>query len=107
MPKYLIQASYTANGLKGLLRDGGTRRRAAVQQLMESVGGKLETLYFGFGSEDVHMIIDAPDNIAVAAATLTAGAAGAATNVRTSVLLTPEDIDQAAEKTVRYEPPGQ
>ncbi len=107
MPKYLIQASYTADGLKGLLRDGGTRRRAAVQQLMESVGGKLETLYFGFGSEDVHMIIDAPDNIAVAAATLTAGAAGAATNVRTSVLLTPEDIDQAAEKTVRYEPPGQ
>ena len=107
MPKYLIQASYTPDGLKGLIAQGGTKRREAVQQLVESVGGKLETLYFGFGSEDVHMIIDAPDNIAVAAATLTAGAAGAATNVRTSVLLTPEDIDQAAEKTVRYEPPGQ
>ncbi len=106
MPKYLIQASYTADGLKGLLRDGGTKRRAGVQQLVESVGGKLEALYFGFGS-DVLLIIDAPDNVAVAAAMLTAGAVGAATNIRTSVLLTPEDIDRATETTVRYEPPGQ
>ncbi len=74
MPKYLIQASYTADGLKGLLREGGTKRRTAVQQLVESVGGKLETMYFGFGSDNVLMIIDAPDNVAVAAATLTAGA---------------------------------
>ncbi len=107
MPKYLIQASYTADGLKGLLREGGTKRRTAVQQLVESVGGKLETMYFGFGSDDVHIIIDAPDNVAVAAATLTAGAAGAATSMRTSVLLSPEDIDRASEKTVRYQPPGQ
>ena len=107
MPKYLIQASYTADGLKGLLREGGTKRKAAVQQLVESVGGTLEAMYFGFGSDDVHMIIDAPDNVAVAAATLTAGAAGAATNMRTSVLLSPEDIDRASEKTVRYQPPGE
>ena len=66
----------------------------------------METMYFGFGSDDVHIIIDAPDNVAVAAATLTAGAAGAATSMRTSVLLSPEDIDEASEKTVRYQPPG-
>jgi uncharacterized protein with GYD domain len=75
--------------------------------LVESVGGKLETLYFGFGSDDVLMIVEAPDNVAVAAASLTAGAAGAATNIRTSVLLTPEDLDRASEKSVRYTAPGQ
>jgi uncharacterized protein with GYD domain len=107
MPKYLIQASYTPDGLKGLIAQGGTKRREAVQQLVESVGGKLETLYFGFGSDDVLMIVEAPDNVAVAAASLTAGAAGAATNIRTSVLLTPEDLDRASEKSVRYTAPGQ
>ncbi len=107
MPKYLIQASYTPDGLKGLIAQGGTKRREAVQQLVESVGGKLETLYFGFGSDDVLMIVEAPDNVAVAAASLTAGAAGAATNIRTSVLLTPEDLDRASEKSVRYRAPGQ
>ncbi|MDP6579100.1 MAG: GYD domain-containing protein [Vicinamibacterales bacterium] len=107
MPKFLIQASYTAEGMRGLLKEGGTKRRASVEQLVESVGGTLEAFYFGFGSDDVYMILDAPDNVSVAAASVTTGAAGAATNVRTSVLLTPEDIDQAVRKTVIYRPAGQ
>ena len=107
MPKYLIQASYTAEGLKGLLKEGGTKRRAAIEQAAQSVGGRLETFYYGFGSDDVYMIIDAPDNVSVAAVSLTAGAGGTATNIRTTVLLTPEEVDRAAQKTVSYRPAGQ
>jgi len=104
MPKYLIQASYTADGLKGLLHDGGTKRRVAIEQASKSVGGTLESFYYGFGSDDVHMIIDAPDNVSVAAVSLTAGAGGAATNIKTTALLTAEDIDKAVGKTVSYKP---
>ena len=107
MPKYLIQASYSAEGLKGLLKEGGTKRRAAVEQLAASVGGRVEAFYFVFGSDDIVAIMDAPDNASVAAAMITAGAGGAVTNLRTSVLLTPEEIDQAVQKTVDYTPAGQ
>ena len=107
MPKYLFQASYTTEGAKGLLKEGGTKRRAAVEQLMKSVGGKLEAFYFAFGESDVFLLVDAPDNASVAALSLTTAAAGVVTNLRTSVLLTPEDMDQATKKSVSYRPPGQ
>ncbi|MDH4189701.1 MAG: GYD domain-containing protein, partial [Betaproteobacteria bacterium] len=73
MPKYLVQASYTTEGLKGVLKDGGSARRAAIEKLVQSLGGKLETLYFAFGDTDVYMIIDSADNTRVAAAALAAG----------------------------------
>ncbi len=107
MPKYLFQASYTTEGAKGLLKEGGTKRRAAVEQLMKSVGGKLEAFYFAFGESDVFLLVDAPDNASVVAASLTTAAAGVVTNLRTTVLLTPEDMDQATKKSVSYRPPGQ
>ncbi len=107
MPKYLFQASFTAEGAKGLLKEGGTKRRAAVEQLMKSVGGKLEAFYFAFGESDVFLLVDAPDNASVVAVSLTTTAAGGVTNLRTTVLLTPEDMDQATKKSVSYRPPGQ
>lgn len=107
MPKYLVQASYTAEGLQGLMKRGGTNRRGAIEQALASVGGSLEAFYYGFGADDVHMIVEAPDNISVAAVSLTAGAGGAATNIRTTALLTAEDIDQAVGKTVSYRPAEQ
>ena len=107
MPKYLCQASYTTEGAKGLLKEGGTKRRAAVEQLMKSVGGKLEAFYFALGESDVFLLVDAPDNSSVVAASLTTAAAGVVTNLRTSVLLTPEEMDQATKKSVSYRPPGQ
>ncbi len=106
MPKYLIQASYTAEGTKGVLKAGGSARRSAAQQALESVDGRLEAFYFAFGEDDVFAILDAPDNVSVAAAALTIAASGAV-NLKTTVLLTPEEIDQASKKTVRYRPPGQ
>jgi uncharacterized protein with GYD domain len=105
MPKYLLQASYTADGAKGLLKDGGVKRRAAAQALVESLGGKLDCFYFAFGEHDVVAIIDGPDAASAAAASLTIAASGAVTG-KTTVLLTPEEIDQAAKKSARYTPPG-
>ncbi len=105
MPKFLVHSSYTAEGLKGLLKDGGTGRRAAVEAAVKSLGGKLETMYFSFGKHDVVVIIDLPDNVTAAALALAVNAAGGALT-RTTTLLTPEEVDQAVKKTVRYKAPG-
>ena len=105
MPKYLIQASYTAQGVEGVQSKGGTSRRQAVADVASSVGGQLESFYFGFGDHDVWAIVDLPDNGAAAAVALTVNAAGGATT-KTTVLLTPEEIDEAAKRSVDYRPPG-
>ena len=105
MPKYLTVSSYSAEGTRGLLKEGGTARREAVQKLVESLGGRLEAFYFAFGENDLYCIIEVPDNVSMAAGALTVMAAGG--SVKTVVLLTPEEIDQAAKKTVQFRPPGQ
>jgi uncharacterized protein with GYD domain len=105
MPKYLVMVSYTADGVKGVLEDGGTKRRQAAEAALKSVGGRLDSLYFAFGEEDVYAIVDAPDNASVAAASLALAASGAV-RTRTVVLLTPEEIDQAVKKGASYTPPG-
>lgn len=105
MPKYLLQANYTLDGVKGVLEKGGSARKAAVQAAAKTVGGKIESFYFAFGSTDVIVIADLPDNSAAAALALAVTAAGGAT-VTTTVLLPPEEIDNAAGANVKYRPPG-
>ncbi len=105
MPKYLLEASYTAGGEEGLRSKGGSDRRDAVADTVQSVGGELECFYFGFGERDAFVIVDLPDHEAAAAVSLIANAAGGAT-VRTTVLLTPEQVDEAANRAVNYRPPG-
>ena len=105
MPKYLLQASYTAEGLRGLLKEGATKRKEAVEQLIDSLGGKLEVFYPAFGDTDVFLIVDAPDNESAAAASMAVGASGMV-QVKTTVLLTPEEMDRATKKSVSYRPPG-
>jgi uncharacterized protein with GYD domain len=105
VPKYLIKASYTAEGAKGLLKDGGSKRREAAEQALKSAGGKLEAFYFAFGGTDAFVIVDAPDHATVSAASLTISASGAV-HTKTVVLLTPEELDQAAKKGVKYRAPG-
>ena len=105
MPKYLTVASYTAEGAKGLLKEGGTTRRAVVEKLLKGLGGHLEAFYFAFGEDDVYLITDGPDNVTTAAMSLTISASGVV-RTKTVVLLTPEEMDQAAKKTVKYRPPG-
>lgn len=106
MPKYLFTGTYGAEAVKGLLREGGTTRRAALEKLVESSGGRLEAFYFAFGADDVCAIVDLPSNIAAAALGLAVAASGAVA-VRTTVLLTPEEIDEAASQQIEYRPPGQ
>jgi len=105
MPKYLVQGTYTEQGLKGLLKDGGSKRREATEQLIKGVGGRLEALYFAFGGDDLFIIADVPSSADAVSLALTANASGAVT-LRTTVLITPEEVDQAIKKTVNYRPPG-
>lgn len=105
MPTYLWQASYTTEGTKGLLKDGGTKRRAAVQQMIEKVGGKLLAFYYAFGEADVYGISEFPDHATAAAVSLAVNATGVV-NLRTTVLVSPEEIDAATKKSVGYRPPG-
>jgi uncharacterized protein with GYD domain len=106
MPKYLLQVSYTADGAKGLLKEGGSKRRQGAEQAVKSAGGSIEAFYFAFGDTDALVIIDAPDHASVAAAALAINASGAV-RCKTTVLLTPEEIDQATKKSVTYRAPGQ
>ena len=104
MPKYLVQGSYTDQGLNGLLKEGGSKRRAMVEQLAEEMGGKLEIFYFAFGGDDFVIILDLPSNIDMAAAAIVAQASGMMKS-RVTVLMTPEDVDQAVQRKVDFHPP--
>lgn len=105
MAKYLVVASYTDAGVKGVIAKGGTARREAIEKMVADLGGHLESFHFGFGDGDAFVIVDLPDNVGAAAVSLAVGASGMATT-RTTVLLTPEEVDRAAATSVNYAPPG-
>ncbi len=105
MPRYMVRASYTSEGLKGLIKDGGVARRDAVTAGVEAMGGSVETFLYAFGEDDVYVIVDVPDRITMASIALTVGASGAV-SLSTTVMLTPEEIDEAIDKTFNYHPPG-
>ena len=106
MPKYLIQGNYTAEGAKGLLKDGGSKRVKAAKAAVKAAGGKVDAIYFAFGDTDVYAIVDAPDNASVTALSLTIAGSGAL-SITTTALLTPDEVDEASTKAVAYKPPGQ
>jgi uncharacterized protein with GYD domain len=105
MPKYLFEASYTLDGARGVIKDGGTKRRAAVEAVLKSLGGRLEAFYFAYGETDAFVIVELPDTVSATAVALTVGASGAV-RLKTTVLITPEEVDQAVKKTVAYRAPG-
>jgi uncharacterized protein with GYD domain len=105
MAKYMLIATLTAEGSKGLLKEGGSGRVEALKQLMGSVGGSVDAVYWGFGTDDFYAIVDAPSASAVAAASLAAAASGA-TKPRTIPLLTAEDLDAASQMAPQFRPPG-
>ncbi len=106
MQKYLYYGSYTAEGYKGLMAEGGSKRAEAVRRALESIGGSVESFYFALGENDFYVIINLPDNVSVTAFSLAANKSGTFI-MKTVVLLTPEEIDQAIKKTVDYRAPGQ
>jgi uncharacterized protein with GYD domain len=105
MPKYLFYGSYTPEGLKGLLAEGGSNRIEAAKQALKSVGGTLEAFYFAFGNNDFYIIVDLPDNVSTTAISL-AGNVSGTFGIKTVVLLTPEEVDEAVGKSVDFRPPG-
>jgi uncharacterized protein with GYD domain len=105
MPKYLLEASYTAEGAKGLAKEGGTSRRKLVTDMIKGVNGTVEAFYYAFGATDVFIIADVPDAVTAAAVSLAVNQSGAV-HLRTHLLMTPEEMDQAAKKAVGYRPPG-
>lgn len=104
MPKYLITGSYDGVGAKGLLNEGGTARREALAKLCAELGGELETCYYAFGKDDAFAIVDLPDSVTMTALNLVVNASGAG-RVSTTVLITPEEVDEATRKSISYTPP--
>ena len=109
MAKYLTQSLYSTEGVKGLVTEGGLARKEAIAKAFATIGGKVESFYFAFGTDDLFMIVDLPDNVSAAAASLIANASGASKYTMT-VLITPEEMDQAAkvaqDMTPAYGAPG-
>jgi uncharacterized protein with GYD domain len=105
MAKFMVQAAYTLDGTKGLIRDGGSKRRAVVEKAIAALGGKVEAFYFSFGKSDVVIIADLPDSTAAVAIGLTVSASGSVKTV-TTPLITPEEMDAACKKQVAYTAPG-
>ncbi len=103
MAKYLIQATYTSEGIKAVIKEGGTARKEAVTKLFTAIGGKVEAFYFAFGTPDLYIILDLPDNISAAAASLPVNVSGAA-KANVTVLVTPEEMDQAVQLAQRMMP---
>jgi len=106
MASFMVQFNYTEQGLKGLIKEGGSNRREATEKLVKSLGGKLVAYYFAFGDYDGIAIVEGVDNVDTAAAALIVGASGAV-KTKTTVLLTPDEVDKAAKKSGNYRAPGQ
>ena len=105
MAKYLSIASYTAEGIKGLMAKGGTARVEAARRLLTDAGGRLEGFYFALGPDDVYIVCDLPDNVAAAATAMSAASSGLVVN-RMVALLTADEMDRAAKLRLRYDAPG-
>ena len=88
-----------------MLKEGGSSRKAAVEKLVGSMGGSVESMYYAFGETDLYIIANMPDNASMAALALVVGASGAV-NITTTVLMTPEEVDEAVKKSPDYRPPG-
>jgi len=105
MPKYLIVATYSSEGIKGVLREGGSERRKIIADMARTLEGELESFYYAFGSHDVYSVVDLPDNV-TAAAMATHISAGGMVRCEITVLVTPEEMDKAARTKMYYRPPG-
>ena len=106
MARFLFQGSYSTEGVKGILKEGGSGRVKAVEDALHAFGGKIEAFYFAFGETDIYIIVDGIDNETALSFAMGVGASGALAKVTTTVLLTPAEVDHAAKKTMSYRAPG-
>ena len=106
MAKYLFKASYTPEGIKGVMKEGGSSRVNADEKTVAGLGGTLESFYFAFGATDVFVTVDLPDHATAVAFAAAVGSTGSLSTTETIVLLTPGEIDAAIHKSVNYRAPG-
>ena len=106
MAKYLFQASYAAEGIKGLEKDKASGRKAALSNAVENLGGKLEALYWAFGEHDWVLLADLPDNASATAFSLAVSGSGLL-RVTTTSLVSVEEMDAALQKKPLFQAPGQ
>jgi uncharacterized protein with GYD domain len=105
MPKYMFAVKYTAEGMKGVMKEGGSKRREAAEQVIKGAGGKVESFYFAFGDHDAYGVAELPDNTSAAAVSGVINSSGAV-SIKLTPLITVEEVDQAAKKMPQYRPPG-
>lgn len=105
MAFYMFRASYTQQGIQGVMKEGAASRIATVSALAASVGGRIECAYWAFGDDDFIAIAELPDNAAAMAIAATVGASGSV-SVKTTVLLTAAETDEAFARRAAYRAPG-
>lgn len=106
MPKYLLKVRYTGEGLAGVMKEGGTARRAVAADLAKNLGGSLETFHFAFGEVDAYCICDLPDNKAAATLAMTVSSSGRV-SIETVPLITVDEVDAiGAADRLEYTAPG-
>ncbi|MER7442308.1 GYD domain-containing protein [Micromonospora avicenniae] len=105
MAKFLLKSTYTVDGIKGLLMDGGSKRAEAATKAIEGLGGRVESLCFGLGAHDTYVVCELPDHKTAAALAIAIRAAGGV-DTRVTPVLTPEEVDEATRKQLKYQPPG-
>ena len=106
MAKYLLKVSYSPEGIKGVMKEGGTSRATTIEKILASVGGSLESFYFAFGTDDVYVIAEVPDQATAMAVAAAVGSSGAISSYETVVLVEPSEVDAAMNISVGYRPPG-
>jgi uncharacterized protein with GYD domain len=105
MAKFLFEASYSPEGLRGLKKEGAAKRRAEIESVVAGLGGTTEAMYFAFGDVDVYLLLDLPDAATASALSFAVNQSGAV-SLKTRVLLTAEEVDAAIAKSVTYRAPG-
>jgi len=105
MPKYLFYGSYTTEGYRGIMEEGGSERIEVSKRALGSVGGTLESFYYSNGEQDFYIIVNLPDHVVSTAVTLIGNASGTF-RIRAVPLLTPEEMDEAVKLQVDFRPPG-
>jgi uncharacterized protein with GYD domain len=104
--KLLILGSYNAEGTKGVIKEGGSGRKAAIQTALNGIGGKLDGIYYAYGDADVYALVDVPDAVSGLALSLVVNASGVV-RAKTVPLFTAEEVDAACKKSVPYRGAGQ
>jgi uncharacterized protein with GYD domain len=106
MTRYLFQVAYTPEAWAAQIKSPQNRLEQ-IRPAVESLGGKLESMYYAFGEYDVVALADFPDDVSAAAFSLSASAGGAIKSIRTTPLMMVEDGMNAMKKAAGsgYRPP--